>query len=78
MNYGDRQERAEYLVNRFRTSPTAKPWTDNVTGKTYSPAELADEIENMTHVGRSIVAVAGIVFTAIANDPEFFKKRWAG
>lgn len=69
MDYGDRQERAEYLVKRLRENPTL-----TLKGQSITAGELADEIEGMTVRGRGFVAVAGIVQTAMANDPEWFQE----
>ncbi len=71
MNYGDRQDRAEMLVTMFRASNTTHDWN----GRSYSSEEIANEIENMTDLGQSLVAVAGMVLAARAATPEFFAKR---
>lgn len=65
MNYGDRQERALFLVKNLRANPDQ---TTKVNGM--SRKELADHIENMTEEGRTFVAVAGFVL------PIIMKKGW--
>jgi hypothetical protein len=68
MDYGERQERAVHLVKILRESPNqANTYKDTITGKEYTPAEIADEIENETDIGREILAVSGLVFTALGN-----------
>ncbi len=72
MDYGDRQTRAEGLVKMFRAQPRATfPWRD----RSYTGAEIADEIEGMTEFGRTLVAVAGFVIEAINRTPEFFRRE---
>jgi hypothetical protein len=70
MDYGERRDRAERLVRILRENPDMKPYKNVTTGQVYSPAEVADEIENMTLVGKTLVAVAGLVECALVNDPE--------
>lgn len=56
------------LVRKFRSlgSEIAMP----LGGRIYTGAEIADEIERMTDVGKSVVAAAGIVLQAKATTPE--------
>jgi hypothetical protein len=76
MDYGDRQQRAEYLIKRFRSEPSKiyRDWKDVF----YTYAQIADDIENMTEFGRTIVAVAGLVSYAMNATPEFFKDACTG
>lgn len=69
MDYGDRQDRAEILVQSFRESVRQYP----VRGELLSGPEVANEIEQMTDLGRDLVAVAGLVLYAMNQTPEFFK-----
>lgn len=68
MNYGERQERALHLVKILRESPNqANTFKDPITGKEYTPAEMADEIENETDQGKTTLSIAGFVFAALIN-----------
>lgn len=60
MDYGDRQERALFLIKNLRSNPDQ---TTKVNGM--SRKELADHIENMTEKGQEIVAVAGLILPII-------------
>ena len=71
MDYGDRQDRAEIIVKLFRERANTKPYPKS--NHTYG--QMADEIENMTELGREVVAVAGFVFQAFGSTPEFFSKK---
>jgi len=62
MNYDDRQERAEMLVKTFRGHGLK---IFDLNGKSYTGNRVADEIENMTDLGKNLVAIAGIVLHAI-------------
>jgi hypothetical protein len=70
MDYGDRQERAEILVRTFRAQGSKIIQGSSLTGE-----QVANEIENMTEYGKSIVAVAGLVLHAMATTPEFFESK---
>jgi hypothetical protein len=63
MNYGDRQERALFLIKNLRENPDQ---TTQINGM--SRKELADHIENMTETGREVVAVAGLVLPIIMKE----------
>lgn len=68
MDYGDRQTRAEMLVKSFRKQGDKVYPLQGYQGRTsITGAEMADEIEKMTPVGRNIVAVAGLVIEAARN-----------
>ncbi len=70
MDYGDRQDRALYLIKRFREAgDNGKAYTD-YKGRVYTPAQMADEIEQETDLGKTMLAVAGIVFAATSRDPD--------
>lgn len=71
MNYGDRQSRAEVLVKAFRARGSE---THDWKGRAFTGAEIACEIEGMTDLGRSLVAVAGFVLHAMQTTPEFFAR----
>lgn len=72
MDYGNRQDKAEILVKAFRNLADKNvPWS----GKNYSGNQIADEIENMTDLGKSLVAVAGFVIQALNSTPEVFLQR---
>ena len=76
MDYGDRQERALFLVNRLRESQHQdRVYTSNTDGKIYTPADIADEIEKETELGKEILAIAGLVFHAMRATPEFFESK---
>lgn len=64
MDYGDRQERAEYLVKILRER--GNEVVDIATSRTGN--DLAQNIEDQTEEGHTLVAVAGLVFHAMAND----------
>ncbi len=69
MDYGDRQERALEIIRRCRSRPDR----DEVAyihgdGTRYSYAEIADEIERMTPIGRETLAVAGLVAQALQEN----------
>lgn len=68
MDYGDRQERAENLMQIFRAQGSKVIKGSNFTGE-----QIANEIENMTEYGKSLVAVAGLILHALASTPEFFE-----
>jgi hypothetical protein len=75
VDYGDRQERALEIIQRCRTRPDR----DTVAyidqdGTWYSYAQIADEIEQMTEIGRETVAVAGLVIQAFNTTPDLFKR----
>jgi hypothetical protein len=61
MDYGERQERAEFLVKTLREHPD-RVWRD----KTF--AEMASEVENQTDAGRTLVAISGLVLTALLSN----------
>jgi hypothetical protein len=61
MDYGERQERAEFLVKALREHPD-RMWRD----KTF--AEMADEIENQTDDGRTLVVISGLVLAALLSN----------
>ena len=61
------------LVKLFREKGPV-PMRSPVHGRVYTASEIADEIERMTDVGQSMVAVAGIVLQALNTTPEFFAK----
>jgi hypothetical protein len=74
MNYGDRQDRALYLIKTLRARPNQNEiiyhgyliGADRLNaGTPYSVKEIADNIEQQTELGQELVAVAGIVFTAL-------------
>lgn len=62
MNYGDRQERAEFLIRTFRAQGPMVIQGSNLTGE-----QIANEIENMTEYGKSLVAVAGLILHAMVS-----------
>ena len=62
MDYGDRQERALFLIKNLRENPDQ---TTKVLGM--SRKELADHIENMTEIGKEVLAVAGLVLPIIMS-----------
>ena len=70
MDYGDRQERAEILVRTFRAQGLKIIQGSDLTGE-----QVANEIENMTEYGKSLIAVAGLVLHALASTPELFKSK---
>lgn len=74
MDYGDRQERAEMLIKVFRSKGQEK-FPNVMPGRELSGEEVASEIENMTPLGKSLVAVAGFVIQAMSSTPEFFGKN---
>lgn len=63
MNYGKRQERAELLVKAFRDQAVVEP-EGKFKGRSY--AELADEIERQTEIGRDLVYHGGLILRAFA------------
>lgn len=65
MDYGDRQDRAEVLVKSFRESVRQYPMRDRLL----SGPDVANEIEQMTDLGRDLVAVAGLLFFAMNQTP---------
>jgi hypothetical protein len=73
-DWGERQERADYLLKILHKDPDriAKFPLDH---RQYTYAEVADHIERGTVVGREVMAVAGIVLQAMSATPEFFKGR---
>jgi hypothetical protein len=70
MNYGDRQERADMLIKVF-----CAQGSKIIVGSSLTGEQIANEIENMTEYGKSLVAVAGLVLHAIASTPEFFESK---
>lgn len=66
MDYGDRQDRAVRLVDLCRQKGfgSSKIVYTDFRGKAHTYTSLAFEIEHMTDVGRSLVAVAGFVDAA--------------
>lgn len=72
-DYGDRQERADHLIRILRASPD-HPYVD-MRGQSWMPRELANEIEDGTEMGQTILAVGGFVIQALNTTPEFFKKE---
>jgi hypothetical protein len=70
MNYGDRQERALFLIKNLRENPDQTTVVNGMTRK-----KLADHIENMTETGKEIVAVAGLVLPVIMNKGVRYGKR---
>lgn len=78
MDYGERQDRAKFLVKQLRgmaaVDPTKvlhKDWR----GVPYTASDMADAIENHTDVGTATVAVAGLVFLAMGATPEFVLRK---
>ena len=71
MDYGDRQERALYLIKLFREK--GSEIVDKLKNRTGN--EIAQEIEDQTDEGTFTVAVAGLMFQAMINDPNLGKKR---
>lgn len=71
MDYDNRQDRAEMLVKIFRNLGDKNIPLHN---QNYSGNQIADEIENMTDLGKNLVAVAGFVIQAFNSTPEFFIK----
>ena len=67
MNYGERQERALWLIKVLREHPDH----DNQIvhrdhkGLGYTREDIAKEIERETLVGRTTVSVAGLVIFAL-------------
>jgi hypothetical protein len=72
-DYGDRQERADHIMKALRSNPD-KIYRGGPPGSPYTYAEIADQIEKGTQLGRTVVAVGGLVFQALKATPEFFKR----
>jgi len=70
MNYGERQERAIYLVKLLRQNGEKM---FSVSTGTATGNEIAQAIEDETDDGKSFVAIAGIVLQALKNDPSILK-----
>lgn len=70
MDYGDRQDRAKAMIRSFRAN---KDYRHDLNGRTYTGDDVAREIEHMTDLGQSLVAVMGFVIQAKISTPEFFK-----
>ena len=68
MNYGDRQDRAEFLLKTLRSKPDQSKigYIDSITKRKYSIADLIKEFENQTELARELLAVAGLVLPALA------------
>lgn len=69
-DWGDRQQRVDYLLKRLRSLPPDKV----IKGGTLTASEMISAIENGTLDGRGFVATAGFVFQAMAATPERFRK----
>jgi hypothetical protein len=66
MDYGDRQERALYLVKCCREHPDQKGTIyRDYQKRAYTASELADAIENQTDVGVNLVAMTGLISSAL-------------
>jgi hypothetical protein len=72
-DYGDRQERADYIMQALRAN-SDKTCCIGHLGAPYTYAEIADQIEKGTELGRTVVAVGGLVYQALNATPEFFKR----
>jgi len=71
VDYGERQARALEIINRCRSRPDKDAVAFiNSDGTKYSYAQIADEIEQMTDIGRETMAVAGLVIQA-AQTSQF-------
>ena len=68
-DYKDRQPRVDYLLKALRDRPQDEPIHVDHTGRSRTPAEVAQEIEDGTEFGRGLVAVAGLVFQALKAGP---------
>lgn len=63
MDYGERQERAQMLIDILKQK-SQNIFTIN--NRTYTGKQVVEEIESMTDLGKSIVATAGLVFRAVS------------
>ena len=67
MDYGDRQERAEWLLEvmeKNNPDPHKIIYTD-WHGQEYTAEQLAEHIECQTDLGTTLVAVAGLIIQAL-------------
>ena len=71
MDYGKRQERADFLIKCFNETDQSKLYKHK--DKDYTMTELAKEIENETDLGKSLVAISGFVISALQKQKENIK-----
>jgi len=71
MDYGERQQQALFLISVLRKDPSI-PIPIGIANpnfpKTYG--EMATEIENQSTVGKELMAVAGMVISAIMSNSK--------
>jgi len=75
-DYGERQPRVDFLLKAFREMPPDHVLTTDVlTGQPVTAAKMVHEIEAGTMLGKTCVAVAGLVIQALKSDRPPGRKR---
>jgi hypothetical protein len=64
-DYGDRQQRVDFLLTTFREMPPDHILLDDHRGEPVTAARMIREIEEGTDYGKGFVAIAGLVFYAL-------------